>query len=202
MGARLSQIFLLLGSFALAHENGSAAPTENSEPKLGIGGAPDGWKQEITDTRSIVWQTTDGGRHWTDVSPGALIREVKKSVARYMDDLDSVAALCPISGQQAWLAIRSGRELLMEHTSDAGRHWTETSSRIAADEVSISFLDESRGFLLASSSPAAGLMGKTVYATAECRVLLHHRDFVSLSIGRLDYGNVSWWRCRSALPHE
>jgi photosystem II stability/assembly factor-like uncharacterized protein len=167
MRTNLWQFFILLGSFALAHENSIAAPMENGGSKLGIGDAQDGWKQEVTETRSIVWQTMDSGRHWTDVSPSPLIREVKKSLAGNMEDLDSIAALCPITGQQAWLAIRSGRKLLMEYTSDAGRHWKEASSTITADAVSISFLDDTRGFLLASSSPAAGLMRKTVYGTED-----------------------------------
>jgi len=165
--AKLWQILILLGSFALARESGVAAPAENGGSKLGIGDATDGWKQEVTDASSTVLHTSDGGRHWVDVSPGALNRAVTKSLAGKVDELDAVSALCPINGRRAWLAIRSGRGLLMEYTSDAGRHWKETSAPITADAVSISFLDETQGFLLASGSPAAGSMRKTVYRTED-----------------------------------
>lgn len=167
MKAKPWQLFILLGSMACAREQSIAASPENDGSKLAVAGVEDGWKQEVTETHSAILHSSDGGRHWRDVSPPALTREVKKSGARNTDDLDALAALCPLGGRRACLAIRSGRALLMEYTSDAGRHWKETSAPMTADAVSISFLDEARGFLLASSSPAAGLMRKTVYGTED-----------------------------------
>jgi hypothetical protein len=49
--------------------------------------------------------------------------------------------------------------------ADASKYWAHKFPGITADAAYVSFVDERRGFLLATSDPAAGLMKKKFYGT-------------------------------------
>lgn len=128
-----------------------------------------GWRQKITDKDSSVLHTDDGGKHWEDVSPPALKAAVKKAHAEHMgDSLPNMTALCPLDAQRAWVSIIPVNTdvVLLEYTGDAGQHWKEKVAPIDnADSAPISFVDQTHGYLLSLSDPAAGLMHKAVYGT-------------------------------------
>jgi hypothetical protein len=130
-----------------------------------------GWWKKSTEKSSIILHTRDGGRHWIDVSPPALAIAVKKMLAEFDrgDLVCEIAALCPLDAQHAWVSVTQpdSNTVLLEYTADAGRRWRESIAPIATENASISFVGERNGFLLATSSPAAGHMDKKVYGTVD-----------------------------------
>lgn len=113
----------------------------------------------LDDTHGHVRILKKGRHRSTDVSPSAL--------RRLADVESSDVAIDSPSDLSAWVAVAHDGRVFLEYTSDSGEHWKEIVAAITADGVSISFLDERRGFLLATSSPAAGLMKKIAYATED-----------------------------------
>lgn len=128
------------------------------------------WRQKVSGGESAVLYTSDGGQHWLDVSPPALAGAVKKLLAEQgTEGLSGSVALCPVDIQRAWMSIplASIKGVLLEYTGDAGQHWKQVVVPVTTDRAAISFLDELHGFMLCTSTPAAGLMDKKVYGTED-----------------------------------
>jgi hypothetical protein len=134
----------------------------------------DGWWQKTTvlgpgSPGSKTLQTSDGGKHWHDVSPPSLKSIVAKyCLASMADFLPDVVFLCPLDAKCAWLSVvpLNLGKVRLEYTKDAGKHWEEKIASISDGESApISFLDDNRGFLLSLGGPAAGTMEKHLYGT-------------------------------------
>jgi photosystem II stability/assembly factor-like uncharacterized protein len=146
---------ILQGSVTLASADGD-------QPKPFMIDKVNGWKMELTDKAMTVMRTTDGGKNWIDVSPPVLAAAAKNQDSDLFEDMTS---LCPLDAKHAWMAVILKDRVMLEFTSSGGRHWRESVGPTAMEEVSISFLDESTGFVLSSSDPAAGTMKKSVFGT-------------------------------------
>ncbi len=141
-----------------------------SEDRPFMFGSSTGWRQEESPKVSRVLRTTDGGKHWMDVSPPSLPAAVKGILAEKDGDMadEGCATLDPLDGNRAWVSIiPRDPVVLLEYTADGGKHWKESSAPIRTEDAAISFLDETHGFLLALSDPAAGHMEKRVFGTGD-----------------------------------
>jgi len=120
-----------------------------------------------------ILRTTDGGREWTDVTPkglSILFTRAHRPSARF------------VGGTTCWVAGQpTGEEepaLVVARTRDGGRTWRLTNLSVPevhdVGEVYIDFLapsnagsDPRDGWMLVTSTPALGLMLKTVYGTGD-----------------------------------
>lgn len=155
------------------------------QPQLFMFGASEGWKQKATEKESAILHTRDGGGHWLDVTPAPLPPVVKKLIAGGEDYLvPQNASFCPLDGRRAWASIvPGGAAMLLEYTADGGKHWRESSLQTNEDAADICFLDETHGFLLATSMPAAGHMDKQVYATDDAGAHWRRMNVPALETG-------------------
>lgn len=134
------------------------------------------WRQHVKDKESKTLHTTDGGKHWIDVSPAAMTDVVRKQPddSQGAEFLDGLVALKPLDGQRAWLAFPSTdwKQIIFEYTADGGNHWQQKTARLGVGDICIDFLDDRRGFLLLTGGRDADGRGvgqhfKRVYGTED-----------------------------------
>lgn len=99
-----------------------------------------GWMQ----TAEKLYHTADGGKTWTDVSPG----------------LSPLMSVQYVSGQDAWLAS-SGT---LVHTKDGGKTWLTNKAPFVYGVIS--FVG-AKGYAMVPGDPGAGNMPVTIYATLD-----------------------------------
>ena len=105
---------------------------------------------------TLLARTTDGGRTWTDVTPG--------SGLSLLATPDAEQVLDPVNGEDAYLAVTGATEesnnslntTVVFATTDGGRTWTRSASLRAVSTVSqVSFADPRHGFLLLGGDDGA-----------------------------------------------
>jgi len=99
----------------------------------------------VSGTEGTVLRTTDGGRHWTDVSPGGDTTDLEFRDIEAWDGLHAVI-----------LSIGTGGDSRIYRTDDGGRHWKQ-AFRNHSDEAfydCLGFWDQRHG--LAMSDPVNG----------------------------------------------
>ncbi|GIP35905.1 hypothetical protein [Paenibacillus sp. J2TS4] len=116
-------------------------------------------------------RTTNGGQSWDDVTPDSLkmlSKLVFLQAGSYFSD-----------PQQAWLALSPAEEndtargqVSVLRTEDGGSHWESVPVDVqepweGAGMQKLSFIDEHNGWLLVTSDPGAGQMGKALYRTED-----------------------------------
>ncbi|HEX5385284.1 MAG TPA: glycosyl hydrolase [Gemmatimonadales bacterium] len=100
---------------------------------------------------NTVWETTDGGTHWREISPDLTRRDstVPPSVGTYAHDSDAVArhpgvvyTLAPsyLRENILWAGSDDG---LIHVTFDGGRHWKNVTPRQVRPWAKISLMDAS-----------------------------------------------------------
>lgn len=117
----------------------------------------------------MVARTTDGGRTWTDVTPGSGLAMLATP--------DAEQVLDPVSGEDAYLAVTGATEesnnavntTVVFATTNGGRSWTGSAPLRAVSSASqVSFADPRHGFLLLGGN--GGAMGEDqvwLYRTAD-----------------------------------
>lgn len=109
-----------------------------------------------------VTRTTDGGVHWTDVTPqGADLRE-------------NGTSLGVISGSEVWMADIQSPCTRIRHTTDGGQSWTSASVPLPAgvtNGVALCgapiFVDAQHGWLMEGLGVAAGSEGVAIFRTLD-----------------------------------
>lgn len=111
-----------------------------------------GWAQ----TADRLLRTTDGGAHWTDVSPPGTVQSGRLTVAS-------------AGASNAWVVPEppsGGAALDVFHTADGGRTWTR--ARAAAQTVGqLTFIDARRGWMTVDLDNAAGSEALRVLRTTD-----------------------------------
>lgn len=104
---------------------------------------------DAVDGRMVLLSTSDGGAHWTRISPAAL------PAARPAEGAFAASGTCLITrpGGHAWIALGTPKARLL-HTTDFGRSWTADTIPLSAIS-SVSFRDPSHGIVLGTDSAAA-----------------------------------------------
>lgn len=111
--------------------------------------ANNGW---VLTTKNAVLKTSDGGRHWQDVTPQNFTSGVKP-LSEFL------------TGQVAWLAGMSGvnQPITILHTSDGGASWqTTTINNVTGGFVAetLHFINTQQGWLVTAN--AEGMLHYTV----------------------------------------
>jgi len=121
-----------------------------------------GWAS--TENQDQVFITTDGGRHWRDVSP-----PLRKNLT-FEGGLVGASFL---SASDFYMSVFTASQtklepLLLFHATDAGRHWTQAGSfPNSAGQTSVSFADDQRGWVVVDNGHAAGSGSVTIYETRD-----------------------------------
>lgn len=110
-----------------------------------------------------VLKTSDGGSSWTDI---LTINSSNDS---------SKPALFALNDKMVYVASYTASGIEVGQSTDAGKNWSKFSIKMQIDDfnsgyggsLTLSFINESDGFLLTSGLPAAGLMGKALYKTSD-----------------------------------
>lgn len=114
----------------------------------------------VTSGLKIV-KTSDGGRSWTQISA--------------MEGTDGAAAICTPDKKTLYAAAFTTAGITVERFADGGANFSATSIPLSTGDfdwggsLSLSFVDPTHGYLLTSSFPAAGLMGRALYKTDDGR---------------------------------
>ncbi len=108
-------------------------------------------------------RTTDGGAEWTDVSPPDPFPGVPDEYGTALDFLNQ---------DTGWLAVEVGQgstaTIAVARTTDVGSTWqVDTFATPNPGGLYLDFTSPEDGWLLAMSTPAAGLMSKVLYATSD-----------------------------------
>ena len=151
--------------------------------KFTFADAKHGWiVARVPGSKLEVMRTADGGKSWTDATPGGkwpeVVRQAMKESSQDSEEADDefladTFAVFALDEKRVWIALGSGMgkesSVLVEKSDDGGVHWSEALSPIASDVfvAGIQFLDAAHGFILGSSDPAAGSMRKRIYSTAD-----------------------------------
>ncbi len=128
-----------------------------------------GWAVNTGTVGSVIQKTSDGGRTWQDRTPPGFA-----DIAPDLGGQDVYAGsfgLSALDARRCWVSfggsLHAKPVIIIERTADGGQHWKRMTFPGAADSVVLQFLDTRHGFLLALGEPAAGLMQKDFYSTAD-----------------------------------
>ncbi len=176
LGTLAAAVFaaLLVGTLILvlnlAHQSrtgGAGTPVNQGEAivLLHMIDATTGWAA----TQKAVLRTTDGGAHWTDVTPPGFAF-VPGSTSDFLTASLAWIAL-PQAGQTTTAILR---------TTDGGAHWQQATIQ-APFVKQIMFIDAQYGWLLSGKESAAGVAAEAV------------------SVFRTTDGGKTWRRLSSAL---
>lgn len=116
----------------------------------------DGWALAF----NAILRTTDGGHHWTNVTP----HEISLNTSQEVD------ASFFRSVQEGWIAIGSVNQrssTRVFHTRDGGKTWTRATlgGSPPAGVTSITFVDPVHGWLMAGGGGAMGSAPAAIYQT-------------------------------------
>ncbi len=108
-------------------------------------------------------RTTDGGAGWTDVTPPDPFSGVPDEYGTALDFLNQ---------DTGWLAMEVGQgsttTIAVARTTDAGSSWqVNTLKAPFPGGIYLDFTSSEDGWLLAMSTPGAGLMSKVLYSTSD-----------------------------------
>ena len=118
---------------------------------------------------TLLARTTDGGRTWTDVTPG--------SGRSMLATPDAAQVLDPVTGEDAYLAVTAATQesnnsvntTVVFATTNGGRSWTKSAPlRVVSTASQVSFADPQHGFLMLGGD--GGAMGEDqvwLYRTAD-----------------------------------
>ncbi len=158
---------------------------DDNAPKPIMVDVANGWwvrdLSEVDDDLGYAIQhTTDGGKHWQDVSPTAL--RPKKRRGKPADPDPDPPGFSVVDAHRAWVQIGNDvHDLLLEYTDDGGKHWQRKTAHIAGFKwgatAATSFVDQDQGFLLDMGEPAAGKMDKALYRTQDGSAHWNALDF-------------------------
>lgn len=127
------------------------------------------WAINTGTVGTVIQKTSDGGKTWQDRTPPgfadlALDLGGENGYAGSFD-------LSALGTRRCWVSFGSSLHakpvIIVERTADGGQHWKRAVFPGAAESVVLQFLDTRHGFLLALGGPAAGLMQKDFYSTAD-----------------------------------
>lgn len=130
-----------------------------------------GWAVAGSPAGYVLLRTQDGGRRWRNVSSPGFTQNAPYD--RNEDVYDYSIGSTFLGTQTGWVAvvgsIRGHSAMLINKTTDAGRHWARVHFPVqdVGDSVDIQFIDRRHGFILALGGPAAGMMEKQVYRTGD-----------------------------------
>ena len=131
--------------------------------------ADNGWWQRSNDARTQTLHTTDGGKHWVDVSPAVLTDAVQKLPKPREDPnpLSAYVVLTALNAQSARVVYTfDGKTVMTESMADTGQHWRQqTAAASTGEEIFANFVDEEHGFLLTMGGAHMGMHVKRVYGT-------------------------------------
>ncbi|MCL6650204.1 MAG: hypothetical protein K6U89_17980 [Chloroflexi bacterium] len=110
-----------------------------------------------------VLKTSDGGKHWLDVSPkGVQVSEGSAAGGYFPDDQTSWVAISQPPGAPQALVVWS--------TQNGGRTWSKSlvnAPPFSVEGIQVVFSGDRDGWILATSGPAAGLQRKALYRTPD-----------------------------------
>lgn len=111
----------------------------------------------------FVLHTTDGGTRWVNITP-------KDPFGGMTTVYDSTIFFR--NGEDGWLAVAvphgTGAAVYVARTVNAGKSWAIARfDTPVAGSVAMDFVNANDGWILATSTPAAGLMNKAIYATSD-----------------------------------
>jgi photosystem II stability/assembly factor-like uncharacterized protein len=161
----------LVGTPTMANPPASASPPATWNVKQAHLVSPaTGWVLATSGTNQgtpSLLTTTDGGHTWADATPPALTEATKTTepavspTVHFADDKN---------GWLAFFATRDGAsEMVVAHTVDGGRSWSRSVFPMLNWERIpwLASVDPRTGWLLATSSPALGMMFKSVFQTQD-----------------------------------
>ena len=136
--------------------------------------ASTGWSWVVDSAE--LWRTTDGGAHWTNVSPPSVPGQPSPSTDTAHVYTESAYLL---DATHAWVAESSpgaaggaGPYVTTFRTTDGGKTWHEGAS-IAGQSPELFFIDQNHGWLLL---PTPGTTSARLYSTDDAGV---HWNFTS-----------------------
>jgi photosystem II stability/assembly factor-like uncharacterized protein len=106
---------------------------------------------------SSILKTTDGGRHWKDVTP-ANAGLNQNARGQFLNTQDAWIAIGPANQQE-------GPGITILHTTDGGRSWQRSliNDPLVASVDVPHFLNGQQGWLEMSSTPGAGSAGSDIW---------------------------------------
>lgn len=127
-----------------------------------------GWALTVDDR---ILRTTDGGATWTDVSVAAILQT--EATSSYVP-----VGACFLDEERAFVVASNRSEtdlrVTVYRTGDRARTWTSTPLPVSVDweredigSMFIDFIDDSRGYVMVTSTPGLGQMGKLLYKTSD-----------------------------------
>ena len=134
-----------------------------------------GWAVERKAHDYGIQKTNDGGRHWQSVDlPGFWPKLTPDDLSeqKAVEGYPALSFPSPNVGAVATVADDpngNALALLVASTTDGGRRWQKTRFRAPdwAEYMMLQWVDRQHGVLLVLSGPAAGLMEKQLYRTAD-----------------------------------
>lgn len=129
-----------------------------------------GWALGATPRGDALLRTTDGGRHWRNVSPKS-IWPLSPARVQANSDMDGIGDegidAYFADGRKGWVALKDLQGWVrVERTRDGGKHWAGTSfADRTGVQLLLSFQNARRGCLLTISDMASGSTRKALYRT-------------------------------------
>lgn len=155
------------GSFALAQlqMSGASSVFAIAYARYPLGTAWDIYPYDThaPTTYLYVLHTADGGARWGNITP-------KDPFGGMTTVYDSTIFFR--NGEDGWLAVAvphgTGAAVYVARTVNAGRSWAIARfDTPLAGSVAMDFVNARDGWILATSTPAAGLMDKAIYVTSD-----------------------------------
>lgn len=112
-----------------------------------------------------ILRTTDGGKIWNNTIPSEYTIPTDKS------ELENIG-FCFLDANSAWIALTSysTNSIKILYTTDGGTNWATSPLPVSGEEVGgtfVDFVDGKNGWVMVMSTPAAGLMQKSIYHTKD-----------------------------------